>query len=170
MYTHLLVATQALLGPDVDPTRPLTDQGLDSLIAEELIESLKSHGLTLDFSLLIAGGSLRSLAAELQHQGVDDGPKKLPSDLVHLPVTLTGPQSLWSELEDHGWGAWANISLCISVPAALAPPAFLAAMAQALCDANDALRMVLVRPHSQRPLQGYQLPVQITTRNLAQPL
>ena len=161
MDARLYAAAQALLGRDVSPTLPLTEQGLDSLIAEELIESLKGHGVYLDYSLLIAGGSLSSLSLQLKQ--ADDGPSKLPSELVRFPVRLTGSQSLWCDLEDHGWGAWANISLCISVPAALVPPAFLAAMAQALCDANDALRMVLVRPHSQRPLQGYQLPVQITT-------
>ena len=53
---------------------------------------------------------------------------------------LAFSQQLWLSLHRRGWGAWANVSLCVSVPARDASPAFLCAAAQALCDANMALR------------------------------
>ena len=83
-------------------------------------------------------------------------------------LPLAGPQTLWATLEAKGWGSWANISLCVSVPAATAPPALLAMLAQSLCDANDALRTSFIRPPTagappthQRVHPTFQLPVRI---------
>ena len=110
-------------------------------------------------------GSVRSLASGHPPAG-SAGPTSAPRAMAPHDLTLAGPQTLWAQLDDRGYRAWANISLCVSVPSSRAPAAFLAAMAQALCDANDALRCHFVagatgQPPTQRFHPTAQLPVHI---------
>ncbi len=164
----LTTAAGEVLKQSVDPHRSLIAQGLDSLTAVDLMESVRRNGYELDYSLLMDGASIDFLASTLQ-RCTGDGPKPLPRELTTRPMPLTGPQVLWARLAQEGWGSWANISLCVSVPASAMPAACLPAMAQSLCDANDALRMVLVEQQSadgivlQRILPGFQIPVRLCT-------
>lgn len=141
-------------------------QGLDSLAATVLLGSIRSHGYEADYSHLLNGASIHSLASSLRSE-TSDGPTPSPAELSKAPFPLTGPQSIWAELEQQGWGSWANISVCVSMPACLIPAAFLPAIAQSLCDANDAMRMVLVPSQStdgiqlQRVVTDFQMPVRM---------
>ncbi len=165
----VLLASAAceVLRQSVDQNRSLIEQGLDSLTAIDLIESVRRRGYEVDYNLLMDGASIHSLAATLR-KGAMDGPTAFPSALTTQPMPLTGPQILWAELEQAGWGSWANISLCVSVPVSTVAAAYLAAMAQSLCAANDALRMVLLQPESaddivllQRTIPNFQIPVRM---------
>lgn len=155
-----------VLGRPVDPNRSLIEQGLDSLTAVELMESVRRHGYEVDYGLLVDGASIDSLASALRPSAAV-GPRPFPPELTTGPLPLTGAQVPWAELEQDGWGSWANISLCVSVSASAMPAAYLPAMAQWLCEANDALRMVLVQPPSadgivlQRVLPNVQIPVRM---------
>ena len=150
---------------------PLATQGIDSLAAQEIVDILaERHGLLLPHAKLLVG-TIRSLADECVQVGrafeaIAACPVSMDG-VVLLP--LTGPQTLWASLDViKGWGAWANISLCVSLPASRTPPAYLAAMAQSLCDANDTLRSGFVRmpiastvPTHQRIHASYAVPVQM---------
>lgn len=132
-----------VLGAPVDLDEPLAAQGLDSIGAQDLLDLLaRQHGLQLPLAQLLVG-TIRSLAPSCARIDHVAAPTLALARGGELP--LAGPQTLWASLATKGWASWANISLCVSVPASRAPPAFLAAMAQGLCDANDALRMGFVR-------------------------
>lgn len=131
-----------LLGVAVDHGLSLVAQGLDSLRATELLETLEAHGLEVDYEFLLEEATLESVLERLRDRAPTDlheAPKAGGSE----PVPLTGPQRLWADLEQRGWGAWSNISLCLSMPASLLPATRLPAIVQMLYDRNDAMRMVL---------------------------
>ena len=161
----LVEVTAQILQASVDPQQSLVAQGLDSLGAVDLLEALHAHGYEADYEDLLSDASVDSLAG-LVREKADAGPTPTPRDLAGKPVALTGPQVLWANLERQGWGDWANISLCLSMPASVISAAYLPAIAQSLCDANDAMRMVLVRSQDgdetimQRCIPNVQLPCQ----------
>lgn len=155
-----------LLNVSVDPREPLVTQGLDSMMAAELLEKLQANGFDAPYAALLDNATIGSLASSLR-AFESDGPKATPSELSLQPVPLTGPQQLWAQIEQKGWGSWSNISLCLSMPASLIPAAFLPAMVQSLCEANSAMRMVLVpaetgdAPVQQQLVSGFQVAVQM---------
>ena len=159
------VVSEVLGMPSIDPDAPLAALGLDSVDAQEVLDTLaQRHGLRLPLARLLSG-SIRTLARECAPLDVvDAGPRaSLVTPSEHVP--LAGPQSVWAGLESKSWGAWANISLCVTLPAARTPPGFLAAMAQGLCDANDALRTSFIRgatpPTHQQVHPMYALPIRL---------
>lgn len=164
----LLEAAHAILGPQVDPDRSLISQGMDSMAAGELVEALRSRGYEIDYSLLMGGASIHELTRALR-EGVETGPVGTLAEVPDQPMAVTGPQTIWALLDQQGWGTWANLSLCVSIPASELPAALLPAMVQSLCDANDALRMVLVQPQGegepvrQRSLSDYHVNVLMET-------
>jgi phthiocerol/phenolphthiocerol synthesis type-I polyketide synthase D len=73
------VAGVLLLTPDeIDPAVPLTDAGLDSLVALELANALESDlGLVLEFPALAEYSTIQALATHLLQQAAeppDDAP------------------------------------------------------------------------------------------------
>lgn len=131
-----------ILKAPVEDGKPLVEQGLDSLGAAELLEELNLLGFDVAYEYLLGGASIDCLIEALRVKA-DDGPRPRCADMDLLP--LSGPQVPWARLEDEGWGAWGNISLCLSMPASLIHGPYLPAIALSLCDANQAMRMVLVR-------------------------
>ncbi len=165
---HGLLTTLAseILQASVDPRQSLVAQGLDSLAAEELLAAIRNHGYDADYGDLLDEASVDSLAASLRERSLD-GPAPAPPEVATEPIPLTGPQVIWARLEQQGWGAWANLSVCVSMPASRLPAAFLPAIAQSLCEAHDAMRMGLVPPGSsegvplQRVIPDFQVPVRM---------
>ncbi|MFY0690474.1 MAG: AMP-binding protein [Paracoccaceae bacterium] len=141
-------------------------QGLDSLGAAELLEELQLLGFDIAYEELLSEAPVDLLIRGLRRVS-SDRPTTSDQRQPHAPVALSGPQVLWTKLEAEGWGAWASISLCLSMPAALIRAPFLPAIAQSLCDANEAMRSVLVRVGNdssavaQRALPDFQLPVDV---------
>ncbi len=164
LHQLLIDATSDILEVSIDSKQSLIEQGLDSLAAEELIATMRRAGFELDYKRLMDGACVDSLASTLR-TNVKEGPTVAPNELLTKPIPLTGPQEIWAQLEQRGWGSWANISLCVSFSASSLPAAFLPALAQSLCDANDALRMILVRSESpggkpmQQTVSEFQIPV-----------
>ena len=162
----LTTLASEIIQETIDPEEPLVAQGLDSVAATALLDSIRSHGYEADYSSLLKEASIYSLSSSLRSEA-REGPTPPPAEFSKMPFPLTGPQLIWAELEQQGWGAWANISVCISMPARLIPAAFLPAIAQSLCDVNDAMRMVLVPSRStdgvqrQRVLTEFQMPVRM---------
>ncbi|MEO0418977.1 MAG: AMP-binding protein [Pseudomonadota bacterium] len=151
-----------LLEQDIVDSESLVAQGLDSLHAENLVEALEELGLAAEYEFLIEDATLDSLMEHVET--LETGVARVSIEPSELPETvpLTGPQAIWADLEDAGWQDWANISLCLSVPKSLTSAAWLAAILQVLCDQNDALRAILVRPSGgvqQKTLDRFQLPV-----------
>ncbi|MEM1410953.1 MAG: AMP-binding protein [Pseudomonadota bacterium] len=163
---QLLALASEILATEIDPTVSLVAQGLDSLAADELLAVLKREGFHADYEALLDGASVTTLVAAIRPAS-DHGPRQAELDPSRHPAPLLGAQRIWSELEALGWGSWANISLCLSMPAALIPAAELPAMVQALCDRNEGMRMQFVPPASdgdapeQRVIPGFQLPVRM---------
>jgi acyl-CoA synthetase (AMP-forming)/AMP-acid ligase II/acyl carrier protein/dienelactone hydrolase len=162
----LIKLVSKILKSQVDPGKPFVAQGLDSLGAAELLEELQLMGFDVDYEFLLAEANIERLIHNLREFSRDFPKNSCRRDPV-APVALSGPQVLWSQLDSEGWGNWANISLCLSIPASLIRAPFLPAVAQLLCDANDAMRMVLVQPDApgsivrQRVLPDFQIPVEI---------
>ena len=165
----LRTALVAILGSALDSgddNRSLVELGLDSVGAIDMVDLLRRQDVIIDYARLISGATLAECATSLRSDA-DCGPSAHPH---RMEWPICGAQLLWAQLADDGWEAWANVSACISVPAWLVSPERLAAMAQALCDANDALRMRLVRTSQggddaalmQRRVHTYRLPVRIT--------
>lgn len=167
IHDLLITLASEILQIPVDPKQSLVAQGLDSLTAEELLESIRKHGYDADYDYLLDVATINSLASRLREKTID-GPTPFPDEIVKKPIPLTGPQIMWGKLEQQGWGSWANISVCVSMPASLIPAAFLPAIAQSLCAANDAMRMVLIRSRSadavmlQRVISDFQISVRIS--------
>ncbi|MEP3107731.1 MAG: AMP-binding protein [Hyphomicrobiales bacterium] len=166
VYDLLVSLVAEILQTPVDPKLTLIAQGLDSMGAVNLLEELHEHGYEADYEYLLSDASIESLASALREK-TSEGPVPAPENLTTKPVVLTGPQAVWANLEQLGWGSWANISLCLSMPASLISAAFLPAIAQSVCDANDAMRMVLTKAQSddsvilQKSIPNFQLPVQV---------
>ena len=162
----LMALVGDLLKTSVDPAQPLVAQGFDSMMAAELLESIQARGLDVPYADLMDSATIESLVSSLRKLE-SDGPQPTPSELASRPVPLTGQQIVWTELEERGWGSWSNISLCLSMPASLIPAAFLPAMVQSLCEANDAMRMVLVPPNAnsavvqQQNVSGFQVAIRM---------
>jgi acyl-CoA synthetase (AMP-forming)/AMP-acid ligase II/acyl carrier protein len=157
------LASSVLQAP-VAADQTLVAQGLDSLGAVDLLEALEENGYRADYEHILAGATVSSLAESLRRTG-SDGPRPAPAERAAGPVPLTGPQAIWADLERAGWGSWANISLCLSMPASVISAGFLPAIAQSLCDANEAMRLVLVdAPEGgavlQKAIPAFQLPIQ----------
>lgn len=150
----------------VTSDRTLVSQGLDSLGAMTLLELLHKHGYDADYEYLLSDATLDSLIGSLRKK-TSEGPKLSSHKIGDTPVALTGAQVIWAELEKQGWGSWANISLCLSMPTSLMPAAHLASIVQSVCDANDAMRMILVEPNlsggstRQQTVPNFQLPIQM---------
>ncbi|MEP0564008.1 MAG: AMP-binding protein, partial [Paracoccaceae bacterium] len=163
---ELVELAASILQSPVDPEKKLVSQGLDSLGASELLEVLHQRGLDVDYEFLLSQASIDSLL-EVLHAKVEDGPRLSPQEWAYAPFSLTGPQEIWAGLEDQGWGSWANISLCLSIPASVIRATYLPAIVQSLCDANDAMRMVLVKSQDdgakvrQRRVPDFQIPVHV---------
>ena len=164
----LRTALETILGSALDSgddNRSLVELGLDSVGAIDLVDLLRRQDVIIDYAMLISGETLAECATSLRSDA-DCGPSAHPH---RMEWPICGAQLLWAQLADDGWGAWANVSACISAPAWLVSPERLAAMAQALCDVNDALRMRLVRTSQggddaalmQRRVHTYRLPVRI---------
>ncbi|MAI78534.1 MAG: hypothetical protein CL917_06325 [Deltaproteobacteria bacterium] len=167
MIHQLLVRLiSEILETPVDVDQTLVAQGLDSVGATELLEALEEHGFRADYEDFLDKATVGSLTLSLRTK-TEEGPRAPTDGLTNSPVKLTGPQVLWAQLDDQGWGAWANISLCLSMPAAVIPAALLPAMAQSLCEENSAMRLVLVRTGSgergilQQLVPDFQLSVQM---------
>ncbi|WP_243614006.1 AMP-binding protein [Shimia aestuarii] len=161
--TSLIDLASRILQTPVDAERSLVSQGLDSLGAAELLEELQLLGYDVAYEFLLSETSIDLLFEAL---GEKTAARPAPSDLrdPSAPIALAGPQVLWAQLEQESWGPWANISLCLSMPASLIRAPFLPAIAQSLCDANEAMRMVLVQSGDtvqQQALPGLQLPVEV---------
>ncbi|WP_171136700.1 AMP-binding protein [Ruegeria sp. HKCCC1038] len=148
-------------------TETLVAQGMDSVDAENLLESLQELGFDIEYEFLLGDATFESLLERLtvsDRADPDPVPMATPQE---GPVPLTGTQSIWAELEKEGWKDWANISLCLSIPEKLVPATWLPAMVQALADRNEALRMVLLRPEQpndpprQIALPEFQIPVEM---------
>lgn len=160
------LASSVLQAP-VAADQTLVAQGLDSLGAVDLIEALRENGYVAEYEHILAGATVSTLAASLRETDAGQ-PRPVPADRAAGPVPLTGPQTIWADLEREGWGAWANISLCLSMPASVISAGFLPAIAQSLCDANDAMRLVLVdAPEGggvlQQAIPAFQLPIRFAT-------
>ena len=155
-----------ILQSPVDAERPLVAQGLDSLGAAELLEELQLMGFDIEYEHLLGEASVDSLIQSLRKHS-NDCPGFSDKRQPCSPAALSGPQVLWTKLESEGWGAWANISLCLSMPASLIRAPFLPAIAQSLCDANEAMRLILVRAGEdgssieQRAIPDFQIPVEM---------
>lgn len=160
--------------PTIDADETLASQGLDSHMAQDLVSELDAANLHLRYTSVITG-SARSLAVECSSGCCAmEGPTVGARATCPQELPLSGPQRIWAQLESRGYGAWANISLCVSIPSTVVPSAFLAAMAQALSDANDALRTSFVPSAStksvatvQRIYPAAQLPVAIEVAPLS---
>ena len=146
---NLLVrlASEALEAP-VNSNMSLVGQGFDSFMAKELTEALKENGYEASYAMLLRNASISSLARSLR-QSSSNELAHLPELLAISSAGLTGQQLLWANLEQRGWGSWANISLCLSVPASIVSPHALSAISQSLCDANDSMRMILTKGDSE---------------------
>jgi len=155
-----------ILDTELSSEHSLIEQGLDSLTAEEILEQLRNCGYDVDYDLLLNGASIDELISKTTKK-TEGGPTPIPAAFSTQPQPLLGPQILWAQLEQLGWGSWANISLCISMPTSALSAAFLPAIAQSLCDANDAMRMVLVRVDGdngsvqQKTIADYQIPIRM---------
>jgi 3-oxoacyl-(acyl-carrier-protein) synthase/acyl carrier protein len=138
----LLTSLQAVLaGTTVDPDTSLVQVGLDSLAAQELLVLLDEKGFTVPFERLIGGLSLRMLESELvRNEASGNGPTPQRSNTCPCDSPLAFSQQLWLSLNERGWGAWPNISLCVSASPTAVSAGLLCAAAQALCDINEALR------------------------------
>lgn len=152
----------SILQAPVTPNQTLVAQGLDSLGAVDLLEALEENGYRADYELILGGATVASLAALLR-EVAPEATVDVPAERAAGPVPLTGPQAVWVELDRLGWGSWSNVSLCLSMPASALPAAYLPAMAQSLCDANDAMRLVLVDREEggvlQQAVEDFQLPI-----------
>ncbi|HET9227335.1 MAG TPA: amino acid adenylation domain-containing protein, partial [Thermoanaerobaculia bacterium] len=85
------IAAQALGIPFVDPDRPLTEQGLDSLSAVELKGGIEAAlGVTVPLADLLEGASLRSLNLEK----TEETPLPAPDLSLDQPLSV-GQKALW---------------------------------------------------------------------------
>ncbi|MGR3512707.1 MAG: AMP-binding protein [Paracoccaceae bacterium] len=151
-----------LLEDDIALDETLVSQGLDSISAADVLDALAEAGLAVAFEDILDDFTVAELAERLQP--IDDTSQALTRRAARdAAVPLTPPQYLWASLEDAGWGDWGNISLCVSIPAHLISANRLPALAQALTEDNDALRMVLRRGAdgsvTQSCLDAFDLPV-----------
>ncbi|MFT6736378.1 MAG: acyl-CoA synthetase (AMP-forming)/AMP-acid ligase II/acyl carrier protein [Kangiellaceae bacterium] len=165
IHDLLVKLTSAILETPFDSHRTLVAQGLDSLGAIDLLDAIQSNGYDVDYEYLLGEASIDSLAVSLREK-TTDGPTPSSAEISAQAFALTGPQVLWANIEQQGWGSWANISICVSMPACVVSAAFLPAIAQSLCDANDAMRMVLIKSPStaaiaQRTIPNFQIPVKM---------
>ena len=159
----LIDLVSRILRSPADAERSLVSQGLDSLGAAELLEELQLLGYDVSYEFLLDETSIDRLLEALAER-IEDRPARSDLRDPSAPIPLSGPQTLWAQLEQEGWGTWANISLCLSMPATLIRAPFLPAIAQSLCDANEAMRMVLVQAGDtvqQKALPDLPLPVEI---------
>ena len=166
LLPRLYSLVASLLGESPDPARSLVEQGLDSLGAEELVDTLRQWGYRIDYSMLIDGSCLEALASAASPCNDREAGVANPEP-ADVPIPLAASQLVWLRLHRLGWGAWANISLSVSVPASLVTAAYLPALIQQLCESNDAMRMVLVHGAQaddsvcQRVLADFQAPVEM---------
>ena len=159
--TNLLVD---ILQAPVEANKSLVAQGMDSVDAENLLEALQEKGFDVEYEFLLADATLETLLAALERTA-----RQVPVPTMPLtsdgPIGLAGPQVPWMHLHDQGWGSWANISLCLSMPTSSIPAAILPAIVQKLCDAHDSMRMVLVNSDDgqtrQQIVPKFQVPVQM---------
>lgn len=163
IHNLLVQLAEKVLETPVDPKQSLVAHGLDSLLAEELLEAIRTHGYNVEYGLLLDDVSIDSLSATLKQTNIDTLTKSAP-ELTQNLIPLTGPQILWCELEKQGWGSWANISICISMPSATIAAAFIPGIIQSLCDSNDAMRMILHKANGQyyqQVIPNFQLSVEM---------
>lgn len=98
--------------------------------ATELLEALDEHGFDADYEDLLDNTTIGSVVASLRKK-TEYVSKVSTETLANTPVGLMGPQVIWAHLDKQGWGSWANISLCISMPASVIPAGLLPAIVQA---------------------------------------
>eukprot|EP00965_Chrysotila_dentata_P202738 6181277-Pleurochrysis_carterae.AAC.1 len=148
----ILRAAEQLLGEEVVKERSLIEQGFDSLLAQELVALLLEHGYRLRYADVLKGATpqelsclLSSITAGTSSNNTNAFPCRVSAspdqeEGSNQQLPLVYAQRMWLALDRFGYGAWANISLCLSCPAKRAKPAAIAAALQSLCDEHCALR------------------------------
>jgi amino acid adenylation domain-containing protein len=142
----------------VDADRPVTALGLDSLMALEVKNAVERDlGLPLPIRALLAGPTLRTLAADLLSRleaaaGADDGAGEADDgeDAAEAPATH-GQRAMWLLQQLEPDTALFNVFAAVRVSPAADAPALRRALGR-LVERHPALRTTIA-PHDGRPVQ-----------------